>query len=180
MSRKFIYQIENLTKKHGQRKVLEDVSLAFYPGAKIGVLGPNGAGKSTLMKIMAGKDTEFEGSARLSGGFTVGYLEQEPPLDETKTVAENVQDAVAERQAILDRVNEIYMTMGEVEGDAYCKLEKELEQLQNIVEAANLWELDRQVQVAMDVMNLPPGDSPVTNLSGGEKRRIALCQLLIR
>ncbi|MEM6691120.1 MAG: ATP-binding cassette domain-containing protein, partial [Planctomycetota bacterium] len=103
MSKQYIYQVENLTKKHGQKVILNEVNLAFYPGAKIGVLGPNGAGKSTMMKIMAGQDTEFEGSAKLSKGFTAGYLPQEPPLDETKTVYENVQTAVAERQAILDR-----------------------------------------------------------------------------
>ncbi|MEM9589150.1 MAG: energy-dependent translational throttle protein EttA [Planctomycetota bacterium] len=181
MSRQYIYQVEGLTKKHGQKVVLEDVHLAFYPGAKIGVLGPNGAGKSTLLRIMAGQDTEFDGSARLGKGFTVGYLEQEPPLDESKTVFENVQTAVAERQAILDRYNEISTLLGEVTDDAEMqKLCDEMAALQDKIDAANLWELDRQVEVAMAVMNLPPGDSAVTNLSGGEKRRIALCQLLIR
>src|SRR6056297_447220 len=181
MSRQYIYQVENLMKKHGQKVVLNDVFLAFYPGAKIGVLGPNGAGKSTLLKIMAGKDTEFEGTARLGTGFTVGYLEQEPPLDETKTVFENVQEAVAERQAILDRYNEISMLLGEVTDDGEMqKLCDEMAKLQDTIEAANLWELDRQVEMSMDVMNLPPPDANVKNLSGGEKRRIALCQLLIR
>src|SRR6056297_1571985 len=181
MSRQYIYQVENLMKKHGQKVVLNDVFLAFYPGAKIGVLGPNGAGKSTLLKIMAGKDTEFEGTARLGTGFTVGYLEQEPPLDETKTVFENVQEAVAERQAILDRYNEISMLLGEVTDDGEMqKLCDEMAKLQDTIDAANLWELDRQVEMSMDVMNLPPPDANVKNLSGGEKRRIALCQLLIR
>jgi len=114
MSRQYIYQVENLTKKHGQKTILDDIWLAFYPGAKIGVLGPNGAGKSTLLRIMAGYDTEFDGTARLSKGFTVGYLEQEPPLDESKTVFENVQEAVAERQQILDRYNEIGGLLGDV------------------------------------------------------------------
>ncbi|QDT03365.1 putative ABC transporter ATP-binding protein [Rubripirellula lacrimiformis] len=181
MSRHYIYQVENLVKKHGQKVVLDDVCLAFYPGAKIGVLGPNGAGKSTLMKIMAGKDTEFEGVARLAKDATVGYLEQEPPLDETKTVFENVQEAVKERQAILDRYNEISVLLGEVtDDDEMQKLCDEMAKLQDTIDAANLWELDRHVEMSMAVMNLPPADSSVKNLSGGEKRRIALCQLLIR
>ncbi len=181
MNRQFIYQIEDLTKKHGQRVVLDDIYLAFYPGAKIGVLGPNGAGKSTLMRIMAGQDTEFDGTARLSKGFTVGYLEQEPPLDETKTVFENVQEAVAERRAVLDRFNEIGGLLGEVTDDKEMqKLCDEMAKLQDVIDAGNLWELDRQVEMSMAVMNLPPGDANIKNLSGGEKRRIALCQLLIR
>ena len=181
MSGQFIFQVEGLTKKHGQKTVLENVHLAFYPGAKIGVLGPNGAGKSTLLRIMAGLDNEFDGTARLGSGFTAGYLEQEPPLDPTKTVYENVQDAVAERQAILDRYHEIGGLLGEVTDDAEMqKLCDEMAKLQDTIDAANLWELDRQVEVAMGVMNLPPGDADVTTLSGGEKRRVALCQLLIR
>lgn len=181
MSGQFIFQVEGLTKKHGQKAVLENVHLAFYPGAKIGVLGPNGAGKSTLLRIMAGLDNEFDGTARLGSGFTAGYLEQEPPLDPTKTVYENVQDAVAERQAILDRYHEIGGLLGEVTDDAEMqKLCDEMAKLQDTIDAANLWELDRQVEVAMGVMNLPPGDADVTKLSGGEKRRVALCQLLIR
>ncbi len=177
----YIYQIENLTKKHGPKVVLENVSLAFYPGAKIGVLGPNGAGKSTLLKIMAGQDTEFEGTATLGKKFTVGYLSQEPPLDPTKTVFENVQVAVAERRAIIDRYNEISGLLGQVTDDAEMqRLCDEMAELQDVIDAANLWELDRQVEVAMAVMNLPPGDSAVTHLSGGENRRVALCQLLIR
>ena len=150
MSRQYIYQVENLTKKHGQKVVLDDIWLAFYPGAKIGVLGPNGAGKSTLLRIMAGQDTEFDGVARLGNGFTVGYLEQEPPLDETKTVFENVQLAVAERQAILDRYNEISMLLGEVtDDDEMQKLCDEMAKLQDTIEANNLWELDRQVEMSM-------------------------------
>jgi sulfate-transporting ATPase len=181
MSRQYIYQVENLTKKHGQKTVLDDVWLAFYPGAKIGVLGPNGAGKSTLLRIMAGHDTEFDGTARLSNGFTVGYLEQEPPLNESKTVFENVQEAVAERQGILDRYNEISLLLGEVTDDEQMqKLCDEMAKLQDVIDAGNLWELDRQVEMSMAVMNLPPGDADVTKLSGGERRRVALCQLLIR
>ncbi|MCO8121185.1 energy-dependent translational throttle protein EttA [Stieleria sp. TO1_6] len=181
MSRQYIYQVEGLTKKHGQKTVLDDVNLAFYPGAKIGVLGPNGAGKSTLLRIMAGQDTDFDGVARLGKGFTVGYLEQEPPLDETKTVFENVQDAVAERRAIVDRFNEIGMLLGDVsDDDEMQKLCDEMARLQDTIDTYNLWELDRQVEMAMAVMNLPRGDSSVTTLSGGERRRVALCQLLIR
>jgi len=181
MSRQYIYQVENLTKKHGQKVVLDDIWLAFYPGSKIGVLGPNGAGKSTLLRIMAGQDTEFDGVARLANGSTVGYLPQEPPLDETKTVFENVQEAVTERQAILDRYNEISMLLGEVTDDAQMqKLCDEMAQLQDTIEANNLWELDRQVEMSMMVMNLPPGDAEITKLSGGERRRVALCQLMIR
>ena len=181
MGQHFIYQVTDLTKKHGQKTVLEEVNLAFYPGAKIGVLGPNGAGKSTLLRIMAGRDTEFEGEARLGKGFTVGYLEQEPPLDPTKTVFENVQEAVADRQAILDRFNEISMMLGDVTDDKEMeKLCDEMAKLQDTIDTQNLWELDRQVEMSMAVMNLPPGDADVTKLSGGEKRRVAMCQLLIR
>ena len=181
MSGQYIYQVEGLTKKHGPKVVLENVHLAFYPGAKIGVLGPNGAGKSTLLRIMAGLDQEFDGTARLASGFSAGYLEQEPPLDPDKTVFENVQVAVAERQAILDRYHEIGGLLGEVTDDGEMqKLCDEMAKLQDTIDAGNLWELDRQVEVAMAVMNLPPGDADVTKLSGGEKRRVALCQLLIR
>ncbi len=181
MGQQFIYQVTDLTKKHGQKTILEGVNLAFYPGAKIGVLGPNGAGKSTLLKIMAGRDTEFDGEARLTKGFTVGYLEQEPPLDPTKTVFQNVQDAVADRQAVLDRFNEISMMLGDVTDDKQMqKLCDEMARLQDVIDTQNLWELDRQVEMSMAVMNLPPGDADVTKLSGGEKRRVAMCQLLIR
>ena len=181
MGKQYIYQVEDLTKKHGQKVVLDDIWLAFYPGAKIGVLGPNGAGKSTLLKIMAGQDTEFDGTARLASGFTAGYLPQEPNLDPEKNVEENVAVAVAERQAILDRYNEIGALLGEVTDDAEMqKLCDEMAVLQDKIDAANLWELDRQVEMSMQVMNLPPGDADVTKLSGGERRRVALCQLLIR
>ncbi|MEZ6087933.1 MAG: energy-dependent translational throttle protein EttA [Pirellulaceae bacterium] len=181
MGKQYIYQVEDLTKKHGQKVVLENIWLAFYPGAKIGVLGPNGAGKSTLLKIMAGQDTEFDGVARLASGYTAGYLSQEPYLDPTKTVWENVSVAVAERQAILDRFNEISGLLGEIDDpDQMQKLCDEMADLQDTIDAGNLWELDRQVQVSMQVMNLPPRDADVTKLSGGERRRVALCQLLIR
>ncbi|QDS88031.1 putative ABC transporter ATP-binding protein [Rosistilla oblonga] len=181
MGKHHIYQVEDLTKKHGQKVVLENIWLAFYPGAKIGVLGPNGAGKSTLLKIMAGQDTEFEGVARLASGYTAGYLSQEPHLDPTKTVAENVAVAVAERQAVLDRYTEIGTLLGEIEDpDQMQKLCDEMADLQDKIDAGNLWELERQVEMSMQVMNLPPGDADVTKLSGGERRRVAMCQLLIR
>ncbi|MEX0825067.1 MAG: energy-dependent translational throttle protein EttA [Pirellulaceae bacterium] len=181
MGRQFIYQIEGLTKKHGTKVVLEDVYLAFYPGAKIGVLGPNGAGKSTLLRIMAGQDSEFDGEARLAKGATVGYLSQEPPLDATKTVQENVAVAVTERRQTLDRYNEISAQLGEIDDpDLMEKLCDEMAVLQDTIETHDLWDLDRQVELAMDVMNLPPGDADVTTLSGGERRRVALCQMLIR
>ncbi|SRR6056297_960000 len=181
MSQHYIYQVENLTKKHGQKVVLNDVWLAFYPGAKIGVLGPNGAGKSTLLRIMAGQDREYEGEARLAKGYTVGYLTQEPDLDPTKNVRENIEEAVKERRKTLDRYNEISMQLGEIDDpDLMEKLCDEMAKLQDIIDASNLWELDRQVEIAMEVMNLPPHDADVTKLSGGERRRVALCQMLIR
>ena len=181
MSRSYIFQIENLTKRHGQKEVLKDIFLAFYPGAKIGVLGSNGAGKSTLLRIMAGTDKNFDGTARLANGFTAGYLSQEPQLNPDKDVQGNVEEAVAPRRAIIDRFNEISNLLGEVADDK--KMEKlcdEMAKLQDIIDAQNLWDLDRQVEMSMAVMNLPPGDASVAKLSGGELRRVALCKLLIQ
>lgn len=180
MNRQYIFTMESMTKKHGQKEVLKDIWLSFYPGAKIGVLGANGAGKSTLLRIMAGQDKDFDGTARLTSGFTAGYLSQEPQLNPDKDVAGNVQEAVATRRAVLDRFTEITEQLGTVTDDA--KLEKlyaEMARLQDIIDHNNLWELDRQIEVAMSVMNLPPGDADVTKLSGGERRRVALCKLLI-
>ncbi len=181
MSRSYIFQIENLTKRHGQKEVLKDIFLAFYPGAKIGVLGSNGAGKSTLLRIMAGTDKNFDGTARLANGFTAGYLSQEPQLNPNKDVQGNVEEAVAPRRAIIDRFNEISNLLGEVTDDK--KMEKlcdEMAKLQDVIDAQNLWDLDRQVEMSMAVMNLPPGDASVAKLSGGELRRVALCKLLIQ
>ena len=181
MSRSYIFQIENLTKRHGQKEVLKDIFLAFYPGAKIGVLGSNGAGKSTLLRIMAGTDKNFDGTARLANGYTVGYLSQEPQLNPNKDVQGNVEEAVAPRRAIIDRYNEISNLLGEVTDDK--KMEKlcdEMAKLQDIIDAQNLWDLDRQVEMSMAIMNLPPGDASVDKLSGGELRRVALCKLLIQ
>ncbi|XZE43910.1 energy-dependent translational throttle protein EttA [Pirellulaceae bacterium SH467] len=181
MNRQFIYQIESLTKRHGQKEVLKDIWLAFYPGAKIGVLGSNGSGKSTLLRIMAGEDKTFDGVARLSNGFVAGYLPQEPHLNPDKDVQGNVEEAVAPRRKVLDRFNEISNLLGEVTDDKQMeKLCDEMAKLQDIIDAQNLWELDRQVEQSMDVMNLPPGDADVTKLSGGERRRVALCKLLIQ
>jgi ATP-binding cassette ChvD family protein len=176
----FIYQIIDLNKKFGQRELLKNINLAFYPGAKIGLLGRNGAGKSTLMKIMAGIDKEYDGEARLAEGYSVGYLEQEPKLDPKKTVFENVMDAVDHSRAVLRRYEEINAKFAEpLSDDEMEKLLAEQSRVQDEIDAKNLWDLDRQVEIAMDAMNLPPADWAVTNLSGGERRRVALCKLLL-
>ncbi len=180
MPQQFIYQITDLVKKHGQREVLISIFLAFYPGAKIGVLGRNGAGKSTLLRIMAGQDKEFDGEARLSSGFTAGYLSQEPRLNPDKNVLENVEEAVAPTRAILRRYDEINARLGEpLEPDEMDKLLAEQARVQDQIELHNAWELDRQIEIAMDAMNLPPADADVSKLSGGERRRVALCKILL-
>jgi len=180
MGKKYIYTIENLTKKHGPREVLKEIYLAFYPGAKIGVLGRNGSGKSTLLKIMAGQDSEIDGDAKLADGFTVGYLAQEPQLNAEKNVFGNVEEAVSHRRAVLDRYNEIGVLLAEpLDDDKMQKLCDEMARLQDQIDADNTWELDREIEIAMDAMNLPPGDSEVAPLSGGERRRVALCKLLL-
>jgi energy-dependent translational throttle protein EttA len=180
MSRQYIFTIERLTKKHGPREVLKDIWLAFYPGAKIGVLGRNGAGKSTLLRIMAGTDREFDGEARLTSGFTRGYLSQEPMLNPDKDVWGNVEEAVAPRRALLDRFNQISAKLAEpMDDDQMQKLCDEMARLQDKIEATHTWELDREIEIAFDVMNLPPRDAEVDTLSGGERRRVALCKLLL-
>lgn len=180
MSKKYIYTIADLTKKHGQREVLKEIWLAFYPGAKIGVLGRNGSGKSSLLRIMAGVDKEFEGEARLTEGFTAGYLSQEPQLNPDKDVWGNVEEAVAPRRALLDRYNELSAKCGEPLSDEKMqKVYDEMARVQDQIEASNTWELDREIEIAMEVMNLPPKDADVTTLSGGERRRVALCKLLL-
>ena len=172
MARQFIYHMSGLSKSYGSKKVLEDIHLSFYPDAKIGILGPNGAGKSTVLRIMAGLDKEFTGEAWLAEGASCGYLPQEPQLDKSKTVAENVMEGVADKKAILDRYNELMMNYSD-------ETAEEGAQLQDQIDAQNLWDLDSQVEMAMEALRCPPGDSSVENLSGGEIRRVALCQLLL-
>jgi ATP-binding cassette ChvD family protein len=181
MGKQYIYQIARLTKKHGPREVLKDIWLAFYPGAKIGVLGRNGAGKSTLLRIMAGIDREFDGAAELTDGYTAGYLPQEPQLNPAKDVWGNVEEAVEPTRAILRRFDEINARLGEdISPEEMEKLLAEQARVQDQIEAHNAWELDRQIEIAMDAMNLPPGDADVQTLSGGERRRVALCKILLQ
>ncbi|VAX38863.1 Energy-dependent translational throttle protein EttA [hydrothermal vent metagenome] len=181
MSRQYIFSIESLTKIYDEKEVLKDIWLSFYPGAKIGMLGNNGAGKSTLLRIMAGEDTNFEGTARAAKGIKIGYFPQEPRLDESKTVEECIAEAVAESQAILDQYNEINMQLcEEMTPEEMEKLLEEQARVQDKIDAANLWELDRTLEIAMNAIRVPPGDQIIGTLSGGEKRRVALCQLLLQ
>ncbi|MEA1937621.1 MAG: ATP-binding cassette domain-containing protein, partial [Pseudomonadota bacterium] len=181
-SYEYVYVMKDLTKAFtGGRKVLEDIWLSFFPGVKIGVLGPNGAGKSTLLRIMAGLDTDFSGEAWAAKGASVGFLPQEPQLDSTKNVQENVLEGLAETKALLDRFNEVGDKLGEVEDtDEMMALIDEQAELQEKIEAADAWELDRTVEIAMDALRCPPGDASVDTLSGGERRRVALCRLLLQ
>ncbi len=174
MSSQYIYSMHRLSKVHPPDKtVLSELTLAFYPGAKIGVLGYNGSGKSSLLRIMAGVDQEYRGEAALAPGATVGMLEQEPHLDESKDVLGNVQDGVAETKALLDRFNELAANYTEETADEFAKVQAK-------IEAADAWNLDTQLEYAMDALRLPPPDADVTTLSGGERRRVALCRLLLR
>ncbi|RWM25971.1 energy-dependent translational throttle protein EttA [Mesorhizobium sp.] len=172
MARQFIYHMSGLSKAYGTKKVLDNIHLSFYPDAKIGILGPNGSGKSTILRIMAGLDKEYQGEAWLAEGATVGYLAQEPQLDPNKTVRENVMDGVARKTAIIERYNELMMNYSDETADESGKLQDEMDRL-------NLWDLEQQVEMAMDALQCPPADSEVTNLSGGERRRVALCRLLL-
>lgn len=172
MARQFVYFMDGLTKSYPTRKVLDNIRLSFYPDAKIGVLGVNGSGKSTLLKIMAGLDKEYTGEAWVAEGARVGYLEQEPHLDPKLSVRENVMLGVAKQKAILDRYNELAMNYSEETADEMTKLQDE-------IEAQGLWDLDSKVDQAMDALRCPPDDADVTKLSGGERRRVALCRLLL-
>ena len=179
MPAQFIFTMRNLRRFYPpDREVLKGINLSFYPGAKIGVIGANGSGKSSLLSIMAGVDDGFTGEARLTAGFTVGYLTQEPQLDETKDVAGNVADGVAATKRILDRFNAVCEAMGDPDAD-FDKLLAEQADLQDKIDAANAWDLDRTLEIAMDALRLPPGDTEVATLSGGERRRVALCRLLL-
>ena len=181
MSEQYIFTIERLSKAYGKREVLKNIWLAFYPGAKIGVIGSNGAGKSSLLRIMALQDTDFLGTARLTSGFTIGFVPQEPRLTEDKDVKGNVEEAVVATRAMLTRFEEISNKLGEpLEPDVMEKLLNEMGTLQEKIDAVNAWELDRQLEIAMDAMRLPPPDAMAQTLSGGERRRVALCKVLLQ
>ncbi|WP_407965789.1 energy-dependent translational throttle protein EttA [Bartonella sp. C271] len=172
MARQFIYHMAGLNKAYGNKKILENIHLSFYPDAKIGILGPNGAGKSTILRIMAGLDKEYTGEAWLAEGARCGYLPQEPVLNTSKDVRGNVMEGLADKQAIVDRYNELMMNYSDETVDESARL-------QDIIDSQNLWDLESQVEMAMAALGCPSGDEDVTKLSGGEKRRVALCRLLL-
>ncbi|MGH9299862.1 MAG: energy-dependent translational throttle protein EttA, partial [Acidimicrobiales bacterium] len=179
MPAQFIYTMRDLRRFYPpDREVLRGISLSFYPGAKIGVIGANGSGKSSLLQIMAGVDDGFTGEARLTPGFTVGFLRQEPQLDPGKDVLGNVSEGIAETKALVERFNEVCAAMGDPDAD-FDKLLAEQAELQNKIDAAGAWDLERTFEIAMDALRLPPADAEVTTLSGGERRRVALCRLLL-
>jgi sulfate-transporting ATPase len=181
MSEQYIFTIERLSKAYGKREVLKNIWLSFYPGAKIGVIGSNGSGKSSLLRIMALEDKDFLGTARLTAGFTIGHVPQEPRLTEDKDVRGNIEEAVVSTRAMLTRFEEISNKLSEpLEPDAMEKLLNEMGNLQEKIDACNAWELDRQLEIAMDAMRLPPADAMATTLSGGERRRVALCKVLLQ
>jgi len=176
----YVFNLNHLSKQYDRLTVLDDITLAFFFGAKIGVIGGNGSGKSSLLKVIAGLDKEFHGDCFVAPGIRVGYLPQEPQLDETKDVAGNVADGASEAQAILDRYDELCDKLGEPMSDEESeKLNNEMGNLQDLIDSRDLWSLDSQIERAMDALRLPPGDADVSKLSGGEKRRVALCRLLL-
>ncbi|MBT8041715.1 MAG: energy-dependent translational throttle protein EttA [Pontiella sp.] len=181
MAGEYVYTLENLTKQHGAKTILEDVNLSFFFGARIGVIGGNGSGKSSLLKIMAGLDEEYIGLCHIARNAKIGYLEQEPELAPGKTVQEIVMEGVAEQQGKLDRYDEIWELLGgEISDEESDKLNNEVARLQDEIDAKGLWELDRHVDLAMDALRLPDGNQVIDVLSGGEKRRVALCRLLLQ
>ncbi|MHC5540494.1 energy-dependent translational throttle protein EttA [Singulisphaera rosea] len=181
MPPQYIFTIENLAKAYGKKDVLKNIWLSFYPGAKIGVLGGNGSGKSTLLRIMAGVDKDFLGTARPASGVSIGYVPQEPTLDPSVDVRGNVEQAVEKTRALLNRFDEINAKLGEpIDADEMDKLLEEQGKVQDAIEASEGWDLDRRIEIAMDAMRLPPGDANVATLSGGERRRVALCKILLQ
>src|SRR2546423_9054391 len=181
MAEQYIFTIERLSKAYAKREVLKNIWLAFYPGAKIGVIGGNGAGKSTLLRVMALEDKDFLGTARLTPGFSVGFVPQEPRLDESKDVLGNLEEAVAPLRALLQRSEELGARFGEALSDEEMdKVQAEFDRVQDAINAADAWDVARKLEIAMDAMRLPPGDARATTLSGGERRRVALCKALLR
>ena len=180
MAGEYIFTLNHMSKTHDRTTVLDDITLSFFFGAKIGVIGGNGAGKSTLLRILAGQDKDIHGECIIAPGLRIGYLPQEPQLDPSKDVAGNVAEGAAAAQAILDRYDELCDKLGgDLSDEESAKIGDEMDRLQNIIDARDLWSLDSQIERAMDALRLPPGDADVTKLSGGEKRRVALCRLLL-
>ena len=176
----YIFTIEQLTKIYNKREVLKNIWLAFYPGAKIGVIGSNGSGKSTLLRVMACVDTDFIGTARPAAGISIGFVPQEPRLTPNKTVLENIEEAVEPTRALLKKQEELGEKMATADPDDFDKIMGEMDRVQTAIDAADAYNLDRQLDIAMDAMRLPPGEAPVEQLSGGERRRVALCKALLQ